>query len=259
MSVETIILLYLCFWLALAGAVLGSFIDCAVWRWANGGTMFKGRSHCAACGHVLTARDLVPVFSYLFARGRCRHCGEKIPAECLWAEIAGALVFVCLGARFGVSAELCQWLVLGALLLSVSLTDAARRLIPDKLLAAMAVNRAVWVLLLGQPVWDSVKTALVSLCAGPLPLLALALVMDKVLGRDTMGGGDIKLLMALALYLTWPQMLLTLLAGCLLGIVGAAVGKQRGAIPFGPYLAAAGVAAVCFGGPLLDWYLGLLG
>lgn len=259
MHPETILTLYLCFWLALAGAVLGSFADCAVWRWASGGAMFRGRSRCAACGHALTPRDLVPVFSFLLARGRCRHCGEKIPAECLWAEIAGAAVFVCLGVRFGLSLELAQWLVLGALLLSVSLTDAAKRIIPDRLLLIMAANRAVWMLILRQPVWDSVKTALASLCAGPLPLLALVLVMDRLLGRDTMGGGDIKLLMALALYLTWPQMLLALLGGCLLGIVGAALGRRRGAIPFGPYLAAAAMAAVCFGGPLVDWYLGLLG
>lgn len=259
MRPETILTLYLCFWLALAGAVLGSFLDCAVWRWANGKVMFKGRSHCAACGHVLTARDLIPVASFLLSRGKCRHCGEKIPAECLWAELAGAAGFVCLGARFGLSPELGQWLVLGGLLLAVSLADGAKRIIPDRLLLAMAANRVLWVLILRQPAWESVKTALISLCAGPVPLLVLVLVMDRVMGRDTMGGGDIKLLMALALYLSWPQMLLTLLAGCLLGILGAAVGKTRGAIPFGPYLAAACTAAVCFGGPLIGWYLDLLG
>lgn len=259
MRPETILTLYLCLWLAVAGAVLGSFLDCAVWRWARSEPMLRGRSRCAACGHVLTARDLVPVFSFLLARGRCRHCGEKIPAECLWAEIAGGLGFVCFGVRFGVSLELGQWLVLGALLLAVSLTDGAKRIIPDKLLLVMAANRILWVFILRQPLWDSVKTALLSLCAGPLPLLALVLVMDKVMKRDTMGGGDIKLLMALALYLTWPQTLLTLLAGCFLGLAGAAVGKNQGAIPFGPYLAAACAAVVCFGGPLIGWYLELLG
>lgn len=258
MHPHTVLTIWLCFWLAVLGAVLGSFVDCAVWRWARGEPMFRGRSKCAGCGRTLTARDLIPVVSYLASRGRCRRCGGKIPAECLWAELAGAACFVCLGLSFGPAPELCQWLVLGALLLSVSLTDGAKRLIPDRLLLIMALNRVVWLLVLRQPLVDFLKSSLFSLCAGPLPLLLLSLVMDKVMGRDTLGGGDIKLLAALALYLGWPEMLLTLLYGCFLGILGAAVRKEKGAIPFGPYLSAACIAAVSFGGPLVDWYLGLL-
>ena len=230
MDPHLLLTIYLCVWLAAAGAVLGSFLDCAVWRWARGEAMFRGRSRCAGCGRTLSPGELVPVFSYLFSRGRCRGCGGKIPAECLWAELAGAAAFVCLGVRFGLTLELAQWLVFGGLLLAVSLTDGAKRIIPDKLLIAMAVNRVVW--------------------------LAFVLLAEKVLGREAMGGGDIKLLLAMAFYLSWPELLLTLLGGCLLGIIGAAA-RKTGAIPFGPYLAAAGVLAVCFGGPLVSWYLGL--
>ena len=81
--------------------------------------MFRGRSRCAGCGRTLSPGELVPVFSYLFSRGRCRGCGGKIPAECLWAELAGAAAFVCLGVRFGLTLELAQWLVFGGLLLAV--------------------------------------------------------------------------------------------------------------------------------------------
>ena len=196
MNPHLLLTIYLCVWLAAAGAVLGSFLDCAVWRWARGEAMFRGRSRCAGCGRTLSPGELVPVFSYLFSRGRCRGCGGKIPAECLWAELAGGLAFVCLGVRFGLTLELAQWLVFGGLLLAVSLPDGARRIIPDKLLLAMAF------------------------------------------------------------YLWWPEVVLTLLGGCLRGIIGAAA-RKTGAIPFGPYLAAAGVLAVCFGGPLVSWYLGL--
>lgn len=256
MNPDTLLTIYLCVWLAVAGAALGSFLDCAVWRWARGEAMFRGRSHCGSCGKTLSPRELAPVFSYLISRGRCRHCGEKIPAECLWAELAGAVGFVCLGIRFGLSLELAQWLILGALLLAVALADGARRIIPDRLLLAMAVNRAVWLLALGQPLWETVKGMLIS-CIVPAALLAFVLFAEKLLKKEAMGGGDIKLLLALALYLSWPELLLTLLGGCLLGILGAALGKSRGAIPFGPYLAASSVLAVCFGGPLVDCYLGL--
>ncbi len=255
MNPDLLLKIYLCVWLFVAGAVLGSFLDCAVWRWAHGEAMFRGRSHCGSCGKILSPRELVPVFSFLFSRGKCRHCGEKIPAECLWAELAGGVGFVCFGVKFGLSLELAQWLILGALLLAVSLADGAKRIIPDRLLLAMAANRAVWLLVLRQPLADTVKGMLAS-CVVPAALLCFVLLAEKVMKKEAMGGGDIKLLLALALYLSWPELLLTLLGGCLLGIAGGLLGKRQGAIPFGPYLAAAAVGAACFGGPLIDWYLG---
>ena len=83
---ENIVLLVsgLClFWLAVLGASLGSFVDCAASRWAFGQDPFAGRSHCAVCGHTLGVRDLIPLLSYLFHRGRCRFCGERIPVDCV--------------------------------------------------------------------------------------------------------------------------------------------------------------------------------
>lgn len=258
MNPDALLTIYLCVWLFVAGAVLGSFLDCAVWRWARGEAMFRGRSHCGSCGKTLSPRELVPVFSYLFSRGKCRHCGAKIPAECLWAELAGGVGFVCFGVKFGLSLELVQWLILGALLLAVALTDGAKQIIPDRLLLAMAANRVVWLFALRQPLWDTVKGMLIS-CLVPAALLAFVLLAEKVMKKEAMGGGDVKLLLALALYLSWPELLLTLLLGCVLGILAAVAGRNRGPFPFGPSLAAAAVLAACFGGPLVDWYLGLLG
>ncbi len=75
-----------------------------------------------------------------------------------------------------------------------------------------------------------------------------------------MGGGDIKLLLALGLYLDWSGMLLSLLSACILGLLWAVLtGQGRGAVvPFGPFLALGAMGTVCFGQPMIDWYLGLL-
>lgn len=254
---EAILTIYLCFWLGVIGAVWASFAGCAVSRWAAGEKMFAGRSRCAACGHVLGAGDLVPVFSWLFRRGRCKYCGERIPADCLVSELAGAAGFVCAGAHFGLSLELGQWLVWWALLLCLSLTDGARRIIPDPLLLALAANRLVWVLILGEGA--GVLPGMLKACLVPLALLALVLLTEKVTGREVMGGGDVKLLFALALYLNWAQLLLALLAGCLTGLVWAALaGGGRGtAVPFGPFLAAGAGLTVYFGDPVIQWYFSL--
>ena len=152
MSLEATILLVTCFyffWIAVVGMVVGSFLDCAVSRWAVGEEIFLGRSHCTSCGHALGVRDLVPLFSFLLHRGRCRFCGEKIPADCLVAEVAGAACFLCMLLRFGLTVELSQWLIFAGLLLALSLADWHMRIIPDGMLLALAVNRLFWMWLLG--------------------------------------------------------------------------------------------------------------
>ena len=256
--VETIIHISLCVWLAVLGTVLGSFLDCAVSRWAVGEDWRHGRSRCMACGHTLSPGELIPVVSYLLSRGHCRRCGAKIPARCLAAELAGAAGLVCTGLRFGLCPELGQWAVFAGLLLALSLTDWTMCVLPNRLVLSLAVNRAIWVVLLRQPWKEAAPAALVS-CAVPAALLALVLLAERLLGREVMGGGDIKLLFALALYLSWAQMLLGLLAACLFGLAYAALThKGRGtAVPFGPFLAAGAVVSVCFGNGVIAWYLGL--
>ena len=256
MGEDTIITLYLAFWLTVLGAVLGSFLDCAVSRWAAGEGMFAGRSRCFSCGHILSVFDLIPVFSWLFRCGKCRYCGKKIPADCLWAELAGGTVFLLLTLTVPLPA-LFQWLIWSGLLLALGLADWARQIIPNRLLLALAINRIVWFLVLKEECSAIFETFLA--CIVPAALLALVLAGERLTGRELMGGGDIKLLFTLALYLTWAQLLLTLLAGCLLGLVWAALsGRPQGvAVPFGPFLAAGAVLTVCCGGPLLQWYFSL--
>ena len=88
--------IYTCFWLTLLGAVAGSFLECAVSRWAAGQPPFSGRSRCSASGRTLEPGELVPVVSFLLQRGQCRHCGEDIPSTCLWAELSPAYFFLCI-------------------------------------------------------------------------------------------------------------------------------------------------------------------
>lgn len=255
---ERILTIYLCFWLAVLGAVLGSFLDCVVSRWATGEEHpLGGRSRCGSCGHRLGVWDLIPVFSFLFLRGRCRHCKGKIPADCILAELLGAAAFLCVGLRWGLSLALGQWLVFAALLLAVSLTDAFRRIIPDRLLLLLFANRVLWFFVLGEGL-PAVSSALLS-CLIPAGLLALTLLWEKHSGKEAVGGGDIKLLFVMAGYLGWAELLLGLLAGCLLGLAYALLTRTgRGqAMPFGPFLAAGALLTVCFGEPLVGWYLGL--
>lgn len=255
---KMVVTAYLCFWLGVLGAVLGSFLDCAASRWAAGAPMFSGRSHCTACGHVLGVRDLVPVFSYLLHRGRCRFCGSMIPADCLLAELAGAVGLVCVGLRFCLSPELGQWALFAVLLLALSLADGHRRVLPSPLLIALAVNRLVWLFVLGEDVKTAGLAALAAM-AVPAALLALVLLGEKLTDRELMGGGDIKLLFVLGLYLSWAELLLALLVACLAGLAWAALAGRRrqAAVAFGPFLSLGALVTVCWCGGLIEWYMGL--
>lgn len=253
---ERIWTIYLSVWLTVFGAALGSFLACAVSRWAAGDRMFAGRSRCTECGHILSALDLFPVFSYLFLRGKCRYCGAGIPADCLISELAGAASFLLLAWNVPLSRLPC-WLIFAAVLLAVSLADQARRIIPDGLLLALLANRIVWFLVWREDV-SVIFEALKALTV-PAALLALVLLGERLTRRELMGGGDIKLLLALACYLSWAQLLLALLAGCVFGLILALLSGRKGgtAVPFGPFLAAGALAAVTLGGPLIRWYFSL--
>ncbi len=259
---------YILFWLAVLGAVMGSFLDCAAWRVVHSESILTGRSHCGSCGHSLSIRDLIPVFSYLFHRGRCRYCGGKIPAECLIAELCGCLLFLGLGWRYGLRAELVMWLALGCICLLLALIDWNMQILPDKLLLLAAANRLVFLLILQQPLGETLLAMLIGACSVSVPLLLLVLLADRLLGREAMGGGDIKLLFVLGLYMDWMQMCLLLLTGCVLGLFTGLWMKARqvkarqndgdGALPFGPPLIGAWYLVLLFGEPLLTWYRGIL-
>ena len=248
---------YFIFWLIVLGAVAGSFLDCMVSRWIEGKSLVKGRSQCANCGNTLSPIELVPIISYLAFKGKCCHCGAKIPFECVLAEIAGAIAFAFVGLKFGISLELFKWIVFTALLLPLSIVDIKKHIIPDKIVLLMALNRVVWFFILGEPFLDTINTILISFCM-PALLLLVVLAMDKITGKETMGGGDIKLLMVMSMYLDWTQILLTLFLGSVTGILAFFIKKDySNGIAFGPFLALGCVLTVCFGGNFIKWYLSL--
>ncbi len=245
---------------AVLGAVFGSFLHCAAWRIGHGESVLRGRSHCPRCGHVLGAVDLVPVLSWLFLRGKCRYCGAKIPARYPLAECAFALLTVLCFGRFGLS-WLClrNWIFL-CCLFCLTLTDLDCMIIPDSCLL-IAVGAWLLALPLTGADWPAVRGSLLAALLYGGGLLGISLVMDRVLGRDSLGGGDIKLFAVLGLYLGVVGTLFATVLACVLGLLFAALRRRRAgageAFPFGPSIALAGAVMLLFGGKLVSWYLGL--
>lgn len=266
------------------GAVFGSFLNCMAWRMVHHESVLKGRSHCAVCGHPLKAADLVPVFSYLFLKGKCRYCGEKISPRYMIAELVSAGLWTACLVRFGLGWELVRVIPLVCVLLALSLVDLESYRIPNSLIAAALVIYAVTFpfIELGLPgslagtaetiaqqgmageavgLGSLTGQALLHSLGGGLAigggLLVLSVIFDKVTGKEGLGGGDVKLFFVAGIYLGALGGLLCVIVSCVFGLLFAAAGKKK-KIPFGPAISAALLLTLFFGEPVIGWYLSLL-
>ncbi len=244
---------------AVLGLIMGSFLNCLAWRLVHGESVWRGRSHCAVCGHALGPADLVPVVSWLLLRGRCRYCGGRVSARYPLAELLCAAGYGSLTWRYGFSADTLRFLLLFSLLLAASLVDWEDGWAPDRFPAAGAVG---WLLLLPlhpEP-WRALARGLLGAAALFFPLLLLTLAADKLLGRESMGGGDLKLFALLGLYFGWERGLLLVILSCLAGLaLAAAMGRAgRGkSFPFVPAMTAAAWLTAMWGANIITWYRSL--
>lgn len=264
---------------AVFGLVMGSFINCWAWRYIHGESIVDGRSHCTSCGHELAARDLVPVFSWLASGGTCRYCGEAVSARYPATEVICAVVFVAIVAVHGLTLETVELLAFAGILLFLSLTDIDDFLVPNGCIIAALVVRIAYLACACAFGWMSLGD--VGFYAGSafavgIALLVVVLVADKVFGRESMGGGDLKLYFVAGLYFGWQQGLFLVILSCVIGILVAVVAPRRQgpnpegvpesdsksvmkrAFPFGPSIACACIITMLFGNPIVSWYIGLL-
>ena len=255
----THIVVYLCALAAVLGLVMGSALNCLAMR-IVAGERWSGnsRSACPKCGHTLSALELIPLVSWLIQGGKCRHCKAPISIRYPLTEAILAAVFVAMLLKFGLTAELLSALVFAGCLLCLSLVDLDTQLIPDRFILIPIAVRAAQLLYSGG--FSALLTAIVPgfIIAGAV--LLLSLIMDKVLKKDTMGGGDIKLLFVIGLYLTLPECLLMVMLACVIGIAMAAILMRvdsETAFPFGPALSIAAVLTMLVGSPIVNWYLSL--
>lgn len=218
----------------LAGSVMGSFACCAAVRIVKGTCFYRGRSVCDHCGHALGWYDLIPLFSYLCLKGRCRYCGEKISSASFWAELICAIVFAVLVVRFGFTKETVCYASAAVVLLTASLVDLASFIIPDGCVIILILLRllylfaaASWKQMLVQGIIGGVLVYGVMYCFSQL--------LNRILRQPALGGGDLKLMLAMGFYLGPLQVWAALLAACFAGVVSVSLIRQR-KIPFGPSL-----------------------
>lgn len=272
---DSVITTYVLVVTGLLGLVMGSFINCWAWRSTHGESVLKGRSHCPACGHDLAVRDLVPVFSWLASGRKCRYCEEPVSARYPITELVCAAAFVAIVAVYGLSLETIELLVFVCALLFLSLTDLDQYIIPNACIVVALVVRATYLAVafaLGLIDVDTIGYYLASGFGMGAVLVIIILIADKAFGRESMGGGDLKLYAVAGFYFGWQQGLFLVILSCIIGIVVALLGSRssddadapyeegimKRTIPFGPSIAAACLITMLIGTPFITWYLNLL-
>jgi leader peptidase (prepilin peptidase) / N-methyltransferase len=224
--------------------------------------LFLPRSACPACGRRIAALENIPVLSWLWLRGKCAGCGTRISPRYPVVELAAGAIGGYVAWRYGVTPAAAGALLFCWTLLALAVIDLDTQLLPDDLTLPL-----LWAgLLFNLPaVFVPLPTAVIGAVAGYLALWLVYWAFRLVTGKEGMGFGDFKLLAAIGAWLGWQKLPLVIL---LSSVVGAAIGialiafARRGRekpIPFGPYLAAAGVIALLWGDAIIRRWLPILG
>lgn len=228
---------------AVAGLIAGSFMATLVVRWPRGQRL-DGRSACDGCNVQLGTRDLVPLLSFVLAKGRCRTCGDRIDpvhpiVEALCAVVGGVALAISPDAA-GLTAVVVGWL-----LVALAALDIREFWLPDVLTAALAMFAAMSAWVVDPP---GTIDRIIGGGAAFGSLWLIAALYRRFRRRDGLGGGDPKLFGAIGLWLGWQPLPFVLLGASGVGIVAALVMMARGRAVAGttrlPFGAAIAVAAL---------------
>ncbi|CAM3096822.1 prepilin peptidase [Sporolactobacillus spathodeae] len=242
-------------YIAILGLVLGSFFNVVGMRVVAGQSIITPPSHCTSCGRRLTIRDLVPVFSWLFLKGRCRTCGAKLSPLYPIIEAATGLLFLFSFLHATSIAEILDGWLLVSLLMIVTVTDIEAMVVPNKIILFFFILSIVFrIIFPTAPWWDA------ALGAGTGFSL---LFLIAILSNGGMGGGDVKLFAVLGLLVGFKLVLIgfffATFYGALLGGLARLFGKvkKRQPVPFVPFITLGMLTAFFFGDWLFRAYLSL--
>ena len=238
----------------LYGIVIGSFLNVCIYRIPLGESIAKERSHCMTCGYQLRWFDLVPLFSWLALRGKCRKCKTPISPQYPIIEAVNGVLYVLIFAVNGMNLVSILYCLMASALLALSVIDFRTYEIPfgfNVFIGVLGLIRIFTDL-------DNWSEYVIGFFAVSV-LLEIILVASK--GR-AIGGGDVKLMAAAGLLVGWKLIILAFFIGCILGsvihIIRMKVSHAEHVLAMGPYLSAGVLISALWGTQFINWYFGFL-
>lgn len=224
------------------GTILGSFYNVVGYRLPRGESIAFPPSHCTKCNHRLSALELIPIFSFLFQKGKCKNCKAKISWFYTIFEFITGLMFAISYLVFGLSMDLVIAITFISMLLIVIISDYQTMIIPDELLIFTGILLIIEIF-----IKSGLNIMLSSLLNGIIMfaiMFIIKLIGDFMFKKESMGGGDIKLMFIYGLVLGWPTSCVSI---CLASFIGLPISlvllkkNNNHEIPFGPFLAIAAI------------------
>lgn len=219
------------------GLFFGSFYTVVGLRLPNHEKFITSRSYCDKCHHTLSLLDMIPILSYIFLRGRCHYCKSKIDSLSTFMELFTGILFALSYYTFGFSYELLIALGIVSMLVIISVSDITYLIIPDEVLVFFILY-FLGVFIIN----NGVLYSLIHLLFGLITFAVMYLIMllgDFLFKKETLGGGDIKLMFVVGLVLTPLLGVLVIFVGSILALPASLlllIKKNQKLIPFGPFL-----------------------
>jgi leader peptidase (prepilin peptidase) / N-methyltransferase len=248
------------------GSVIGSFLNVCIYRIPRDLSVVFPSSRCTSCNNPVRPWDNIPIFSYFILKGKCRYCKERFSARYPLVEALNAFIYVAILWRYGWEWNTPIYFVLVSSLIVITFIDIDFQIIPDRItLTGIPLGLICGSFILPDPFLRAsdlgFKSSIIGAVSGFAFYYMVAFLSLKILKKEGMGGGDIKLMAMVGAFMGWKAVILTTFLGSLSGsIIGLMFmiikGKGRGTlIPFGPFLALGAAVTLFFGQEILIWYL----
>lgn len=224
-------------WFFILGMVFGSFFGVVGSRLPEGGSIVKPRSHCPYCKHVLKWYELIPVFSYIIQKGKCKNCKKNISIFYPLIEIITGLLFSISYFYFGFTKELLIAILIASFLVIVIVSDINYLIIPDEVTIFFSI-----VMIITKLICYGVKNTIYSIMSGVLMFCLMYCIMilaSKILKKEALGGADIKLMFFTGLVLNPTLAMFDIFVSSLLALpisIIFLIKDRNNVIPYGPFI-----------------------
>ena len=252
------------------GLAIGSFLNVCIYRIPQGLSIHSPRrSFCPECRTSIRFYDNIPILSYLFLRGRCRHCDTRISRVYPLVELITGILFLFSLYRFGLTLALLHSCLFISVLIPIAWIDARWYIIPNAIiLVGLIAGAAVtlFIALIHRNPSYLIEHSIGAIVGG-VSIALIAVVGTFLFRKRAMGGGDIKLMILIGLFLGgWPHLLIVIMTsaftGSIVGLSLVALGKRSGGgsrIPYGPFLVIGSLLDLFWGNQIWGLYLTLIG
>jgi len=248
------------------GACIGSFLNVVIYRLPAKISLIYPPSRCPKCEHQLGATENVPIFGWLWLKGRCRWCKTEISSRYPLIEFITAWLFVLVYLQYNLTPFTMGYCLLISWLLALSLIDLDTMTLPNQLTESGLILGLIFQLIIGVQTNNIIPQLMFGIIGMVLGIWLLDIINflgTIIIGQPAMGGADAKLLGMIGVWLGWQNVLLSCFLACLVGgiIGGGAIAlkliNRRQPIPFGPFLALGGVLSVFWGEQIISTYINL--